>query len=73
MDYSPPGSSVHEILQAKILEWVAMSSLSGDLPDPRIELEPKALKSTALAGKFFTTSATWEDPGIVLLDHKYSE
>ena len=22
--YSPPGSSVHEILQARILEWVAM-------------------------------------------------
>ena len=26
MDYSLPGSSVHEILQAKILEWVAISS-----------------------------------------------
>ena len=25
MDYSPPGSSVHGILQAKILEWVAIS------------------------------------------------
>ena len=25
-DYSPPGSSVHGILQARILEWVAMSS-----------------------------------------------
>ena len=24
MDYSPPGSSVHMILQARILEWVAM-------------------------------------------------
>ena len=24
MDYSPPGSSVHGILQASILEWVAM-------------------------------------------------
>ena len=24
MDYSPPGSSVHRILQARILEWVAM-------------------------------------------------
>ena len=24
MDCSPPGSSVHEILQARILEWVAM-------------------------------------------------
>ena len=26
MDCSPPGSSVHEILQAKILEWVAILS-----------------------------------------------
>ena len=25
-DYSPPGSSVHGILQAKILEWVALPS-----------------------------------------------
>ena len=24
MDWSPPGSPVHEILQARILEWVAM-------------------------------------------------
>ena len=26
MDYSPPGSSVHGISQARILEWVAISS-----------------------------------------------
>ena len=29
MDCSPPSSSVHGILQAKILEWVAMPSSSG--------------------------------------------
>ena len=29
MDCSPPGSSVHEILQARILEWVAISSSRG--------------------------------------------
>ena len=29
MDCSPPGSSVHGILQARILEWVAMPSYSG--------------------------------------------
>ena len=33
MDCSPPGSSAHGILQARILEWVAISS-SRDLPDP---------------------------------------
>ena len=30
----------------------------GDLPDPRIE--PMSLASLALAGGFFTTSATWK-------------
>ena len=29
MDYSPLGSSVHGILQARILEWVAMPSSKG--------------------------------------------
>ena len=30
----------------------------GDLPNPGIE--PTSLRSPALAGRFFTTSATWE-------------
>ena len=29
MGYSLPGSSVHEILQARILEWVAVSFSKG--------------------------------------------
>ena len=29
MDCSPPGSSVHGVLQARILEWVAISSSRG--------------------------------------------
>ena len=29
MDLCPPDSSIHGILQARILEWVAMSSSSG--------------------------------------------
>ena len=57
MDCSLPGSSVHGILQAGILEWVAFPS-PGDLPNPGIELE--SLASPALAGEFFITSATWE-------------
>ena len=36
MDWSPPGSTVHVISQARILEWVIISS-SRDLPDPGIE------------------------------------
>ena len=31
-DYSPPGSSVHEISQARILEWVAISYSRGSNP-----------------------------------------
>ena len=29
VDYSPPGSSIHGILQARILEWDAVSSSRG--------------------------------------------
>ena len=37
MDCNPPGSSVHGILQARLLECIVIS-FSGDLPDPGIEL-----------------------------------
>ena len=46
MDYSPPGSSVHEIFQARIMEWVAPP---GDLPDPGIT--PTSLASPAVAAE----------------------
>ena len=36
MDCSPPGSSVHGVSQARILEWIAIS-FSRDLPYPKIE------------------------------------
>ena len=49
MNCSTPGFSVHGISQARILEWVSMSS-PGDLPNPGIEPT-----SPALAGGFFTT------------------
>ena len=57
MDCSPPGSSVHGILQARILERVA-GPPPGDLPDPGIE--PESLMFPALAAGFFTTSVIWE-------------
>ena len=53
MGCSPPGSSVHGISQARILEWVAFPS-PGDLPNPGVES-----KSPASSGGFFTT----EPPG----------
>ena len=47
MDCSLPGSSVHGILQARLLEWVAIL-FSRDLSDPGIELEPPALQADPL-------------------------
>ena len=41
MDCSLPGSSVHGILQARILEWVAIS-------DPGIEPRSPTLQADAL-------------------------
>ena len=43
--------------------WSGMPfSSPGDLPDPRIE--PESFTFPALAGKFFTTSATWMPPSV---------
>ena len=53
--YSPPGSFVHGIFQARILEWVAIP-FSRDLPNPGIK--PKS----PIAGSFFTIWATGEVP-----------
>ena len=52
MDHSPPGSSLHGILQARILEWVAIS-FSRDLPDTGIQPA-----SPVLAGGFFSLDET---------------
>ena len=48
-----------KVPQARILEWVAISS-SGDLPDPGFK--PTSLKSPASADGFFTTSAAHGSP-----------
>ena len=53
IDSSSPGSSVHGISQARVLEWLPFPS-PGNLPDPGI----KPI-SPALAGGFLTT----EPPG----------
>ena len=47
MDCSPPGSSVPGIIQAGILEWVAIS-FSRDLPNPGIEPRSPALQADSL-------------------------
>ena len=58
MNCSPPGSSVHGILQARILEWVAIFFSRG-FSWPKDQTH---VLSPALAGGFFTTSTTWEAP-----------
>ena len=47
MDCSLPGSSVHGISQARILEWVAFPS-PGDLPRPGVEPRSPVLQAESL-------------------------
>ena len=54
----PQASLSMRILQARILEWVAMSSSRGSSP---IRDRTHVSESPALASGFFTTSTTWED------------
>ena len=67
MDCTPPGSSLHGILQARILEWVAVPFSRGS-SIPGIKFT--SLISPALAGRFFTTSATWEASCVVQFGDK---
>ena len=51
MDHSLPGSSIHGILQARILEWVAMCSLRG-FSQPR-----DRTCVSCITGRFFTAES----------------
>ena len=54
MGYSPPGFSVHGILQARILEWIAISfSRASSWPKDGTQV-------TRITGRFFTVWATRE-------------
>ena len=54
VDYNPPGSSIHGILQARLLEWVAM-------PFSRGSSQPRDWTLVScIAGRFFTIWATRE-------------
>ena len=46
VDWGPQGSSVHGVLQARILEWVGHAIHAGST-------EPASLMSPALAARFF--------------------
>ena len=54
MDHNPPGSSVHGILQARTVEWVAISSSRGS---SRPRGQTCISSSPSLSSEFFTTSA----------------
>ena len=47
MDSNPPGSFVHGISQARILEWIVIPS-PGDLPNPGVKLKSPALQADSL-------------------------
>ena len=57
ISYSPPGSTVHGILQARILEWVAIIFSRGS-SWPRDQTWISYV--SCIAGGFFTTGTIWE-------------
>ena len=63
VDHCLPGPSVHGILQARILEWVAV-------PSSRESSQPSDwthdFSVSCIAGGFFTHWATWEAPNVPL-------
>ena len=60
MEYSLPGSSLHGILQARVLEWVPM-------PFSRGSSQPRDRPaSSSLAGGFFTTSAAYVNSSLII-------
>ena len=66
MDCSPPGSSVHGILHARILEWVAMPSSSGGFSPPRDQTWV-----FCIAGGSFTTEPPGKASEVALLLSQY--
>ena len=58
MDCGLPGSSIHGILQARVLEWVAIS-FSRRSSQPRDQT-----RVSRIAGRHFTIWATMEDSQI---------
>ena len=64
-DCSPPGSSVREILQARILERVAISFSTGDLPNPGIKPRSPALQADSLPSELLGKSKVAERGGLI--------
>ena len=64
IDHSPLGSSVHEILQTRKVEWVVVPSSRGS-SQPRDRTHVSCV--SCIAGGFFTNSATLEAPRSLIL------
>ena len=65
--FATPGTAAHQASLSMEFSreeyWSRLSLPSpGDLPNPG--MEPASLMPPALAGEFFTTSATWEGLGV---------
>ena len=69
-DSSLPVSSVHGVLQARILEQVT-NPPPGYLPDPGIE--PGSPVSFCIGSRHFTTSATWKPYEAIDLKQMYCQ
>ena len=69
IDCRSQGSSVHRILQARILEWVAMPSSRGS---SRLRNQTHVSYGSCLAGKFFTTEPP-RKPGFSRGDRQISD
>ena len=70
MDHSWPGSSVHGILQARVMEWIVMPSSRGSSwPRDWTHIS----NAPAVTTRFFTTSTTWEAHSGLLPSDKNEE
>ena len=58
MDYSPPGSSIHGILQARILAWLTFPS-PGDLPNSGLELTSALQVDSLLLSHLGSPAVHW--------------
>ena len=66
LDCSLPGSSVHGILQARILEWVAV-------PASRGSFQPKVrTQISCITGRFITTWATRETQELLTISQSHT-
>ena len=70
MNCIPLGSSVHGILQARILKWVVLSSLRGSLPSR----DQTPASCVFYIGRWILYHcATWKPPGVYILHKSFGK